>query len=108
MSTRRNGNQTRKLEDYGKIIKKLIEGAIVTLKGNNKLKGRKMMVHSRGYDKDLNAVWLINEDGTLPTLNNGTEGPDLYDIDTIYAVNDMTIGNARKYNNIQFGKISYC
>ena len=86
---------------FNKNSKRYKNGAIVTLKGNNKLKGRKMMVHPRGYDKDLNAVWLVNEDGTLPTLNNGTKGPELYDLDAIYAVNDRTIGNARKYNDIQ-------
>jgi len=86
---------------FNKNSKRYTNGAIVTLKGTNKLKGRKMMVHPRGYDKDLKTVWLVNEDGTLPTLNNGTKGPELYDLDRIYAVNDMTIGNARKYNDIQ-------
>jgi hypothetical protein len=61
-------------------------GAIVTLKGEF---GRKMMVHKRGVNLKPQGVWLINEDGTSLTLNNGTKGPDLYGLDTIAAVNDI-------------------
>ena len=67
------------------------EGAIVTLTG-----GRKMMVHKRGVNKQPLGIWLINEDGSLPTLNNGSKGPDLYGLNTITAVNGVLF-NASAY-----------